>query len=428
MTTLYILSILVLLSFISTSSILLSNKSNGIAFAFSSIPPHHRSPLLASSSSSSLNAIVNNNDNNNESNNNNKKDDTNNERMKSSSSSFSLSTYQKNRALETFTSLDASRFHFQILFVDTDNTMGRISEGLLARIAEYNDALFVLFPSSATTVQNENEDGMPSAETVQKCETLGLCEHRSTELGTSFELENDLDEYDLIIVMNDEMRSLLLRSIPVVSDQQYYSSKIRLLSDFLSTNNNCVSSLVEEEEGEEAFLSDPTTGNNKNKNKLVLHDMLEYDLYERVEPYQDFIIDNDAMIVNSDIFSSSRYDVEDNDDYDEDQLLSTSNLKSSWSMTEAALILATAGITQFCLSTIDLQMDQAYQRLLKDNHFFTTSNQSSSWNSDIDDQIRRCSSHLSGYFSPQQRKEKYNQYYTEYYASMTTKNTATAEE
>ena len=51
---------------------------------------------------------------------------------------FSLSSYQKARAEETSKYLDASRFHFQILFVVNDNFHGRIAEGMLARVAEYN--------------------------------------------------------------------------------------------------------------------------------------------------------------------------------------------------------------------------------------------------------------------------------------------------
>lgn len=50
---------------------------------------------------------------------------------------FSLSEYQKARAKATSNALDASRFHFQILFVDNDNFHARIAEGMLSRIAEY---------------------------------------------------------------------------------------------------------------------------------------------------------------------------------------------------------------------------------------------------------------------------------------------------
>ena len=67
-----------------------------------------------------------------------------------SNDGFSLSAYQRARALETSNVLDASRFHFQICFVDNDNFHGRIAEGMLGRIAEYNDAMCVIFPASAT--------------------------------------------------------------------------------------------------------------------------------------------------------------------------------------------------------------------------------------------------------------------------------------
>jgi hypothetical protein len=50
---------------------------------------------------------------------------------------FSLAAYQKARAKETAKILDASRFHFQILFVDNNNFHARIAGGMLAKIAEY---------------------------------------------------------------------------------------------------------------------------------------------------------------------------------------------------------------------------------------------------------------------------------------------------
>ena len=55
----------------------------------------------------------------------------------SSDITFSLSAYQKARAKATSNALDASRFHFQILFVDNNSFSGRIAEGMLSRIAEY---------------------------------------------------------------------------------------------------------------------------------------------------------------------------------------------------------------------------------------------------------------------------------------------------
>ena len=71
------------------------------------------------------------------------------------SSSLSLGTgglrdWQRLRARETADALDASRYHLQILFVDEGDGKGRIAEGLLARVGEWNDAVNILFPSSTS--------------------------------------------------------------------------------------------------------------------------------------------------------------------------------------------------------------------------------------------------------------------------------------
>jgi len=379
-----------------------SSNNNNVALAFTA-PQYLQHHYRSSSSSSLLNAITGNDDESDDSNNtkdDNDKDNSvvDNESITTTTSSttFSLESYQRNRAMETFDALDATRFHFQILFVDTNNSMGRIAEGLLGRIAEYNDAMFVLFPSSATL--NGYGDATPSEETNRMCSELNLCPIRSTDLGTSFSID-DLDEYDLVIVINDDIRSFILRSIDDDKDQRYYSSKVRLLSDFLNTDNNNVLSPIMEE----------------NEDKLVLDNILEYDLLERIKPYQDYINNNNAMtmMMSDDIFASS-----DNDnDNDDDELSVTSLLLQSSSsfsskLKEAALIVATAGVAQFCLSTMDIQMDQAFSRLLQDNAKFFFENKKE-WD-DIDDQIRRCSSHISGYFSPQQRKEKYDKFCKNY--------------
>ena len=107
-----------------------------------------------------------------------------------SNDGFSLSAYQRARALETSNTLDASRFHFQICFVDNDNFHGRIAEGMLGRIAEYNDALFTIFPSSATISSSPKapRDAAAPEEAVAICEELGLCSVRCSEMGTSFDI------------------------------------------------------------------------------------------------------------------------------------------------------------------------------------------------------------------------------------------------
>mmetsp|Transcript_22543 Transcript_22543/g.34756 ORF Transcript_22543/g.34756 Transcript_22543/m.34756 type:complete len:177 (+) Transcript_22543:69-599(+) len=138
----------------------------------------------------------------------------------SSSSSFSLSAYQKARAKETSNQLDASRFHFQILFVDNDNFHGRIAEGMLAQIAEYNDALFTLFPYSSTVESSSSfettttrgttpMDPTAPLEALVVCEALGLCSITCAEEGTAFDVSYCLDQYDLIIAINEDIQSRL---------------------------------------------------------------------------------------------------------------------------------------------------------------------------------------------------------------------------
>ena len=89
-----------------------------------------------------------------------------------SDNQFSLAAYQRARAKETSAQLDASRFHFQILFVDNNNFHGRIAEGMLAKIAEYNDALFTLFPYSSYEAPL---DSSAPLEAMDICESLELC-------------------------------------------------------------------------------------------------------------------------------------------------------------------------------------------------------------------------------------------------------------
>lgn len=464
-------------------------------------PSHHRRLQLDSDLSLRVSRADNNNNNSNSSNSNtgdNDGDDTSSSSSSiptttpssSSSSSFSLASYQQERLRDTFQVLDGSRFHFQILFVDTDNTLGRLCEGVCQRIAEYNDALFVLFPASATMLLEARrrsstssyfdgrEDGMPTAATIQRCESLGLCAQTSTDVGTTFTLEL-LAMYDLVIVMNDEQRSLILRALATSSssssiasssfssssssmledEQQYYGSKIRVLSDFLNSNNfnfrhgdddDDDNDNTKEEESMSATTTTATThgssdddGDSDSNYDTILQGMLDDDLYERAEPYTEYIQNNEVSIINSNIFNAD-IDIDKDDDYDDednddDSTASLALLHSSQSMIEAAMIVAIAGMTKFCVTTMEIQMDRAYEQLLVENQFFrelgstdvdttttttttptptttpavptgTNTTHGRVWNTTIDDQIRRCSSHISGYFSRQQRQEKYNYY------------------
>ena len=270
--------------------------------------------------------------------------------------SFSLSAYQRACAVETSKSLDGSRLHFQILFVDDDNAKGRIAEGLLARVAEHNDAMFVLFPASATIASSRNapRDAAAPEDAVKICESLGLCSTRCTMIGTSFDLSY-LDEYDLIVAMDEDIRSLILRSLPH-ADQEYYSPRCRLLSEFLSPEFCKI---------------------NNAKKETILLNMLDSELFGRVAPLSDSITDRSSNVFFTD-------------------------------QGEAALILASAGLTRFCLDTIDVQFEASFQSLLQAN-IGRNPRLQADWDL-ADEQLRRCSAAITGYFSPAQRKTRFEEY------------------
>jgi len=289
--------------------------------------------------------------------------------------SFSLSKYQKARAIETVQALDASRQHFQIMFVDDDNVLGRTAEGLLARVAEHNDAMFILFPASSTMEESRNapRDAAAPLRAVTVCQSLGLCETRSTMMGTAFDVSY-LDEYDLVIAMNDDIRLSMLRSL-TVTDQEYYSPKVRLLSEFLSPEFCSVSDQQQQQQQQQQLVP-----NEANSATNMFLEMLDQDLRDRVSPCADLVIDS-----SSNILMSHRL---------EHQI--------------AALILASSGITKFCLDTMQTQFDLALDSLMEMNFYLPEHLELT--NDEADDQLRKCSHSVTGFFSREQRKSRFERH------------------
>jgi hypothetical protein len=302
-----------------------------------------------------------------------------------------LQEYQRQCALEASQSLDASRLHFQILFVDDDNAKGRIAEGLLAKIAEYNDAMSVLFPASATISSSRHapRDAAASAPILQVCHSLGLCPTRSETMGTDFCLRY-LDDYDLIICLSEEIQSLILRSLGAADDsnsQDYYRPRCRLLSEFLSPT--FVTSTMKQVPCNDA--------NNKSNNKYVQWSMLDTFYQERVATYLDHVLDR-----SSNLFASTT-------------TTSTSSgsclvVQDDWPITEAGLILASGGIAKFCLETIEAQLEEALDSLLERN-VYKQEHLLQPWE-DVDRQLCRCNFVVTGYFSPGQRKKRFEKHLT----------------
>ena len=338
---------------------LLGSKLPSMTFALS-FPSSPSSPFSSSSSSSNYN----------------------------NHDSFALSDYQKARALETAQSLDASRLHFQIMFVDDDNIKGRIAEGLLARVAEYNDAMFILFPTSSTIDASRNapRDAAAPERAVAVCESLGLCETTSTMDGTSFDLSY-LDEYDLLITMDDDIRSLILRSLSA-ADQEYYAPKVRLLSEFLSPEfcsiNGKQGTSPARNEQDDILSQDktiPKTTQGITSDGRLLLDMLDQELRDRVAPCSDLVIGRSTNVLMSQQFDNQ---------------------------VAAALIIASSGITKFCLETMQAQFDSAFESLLIVNfhnveHLMVSGEQA-------DAQLRRCSHSVTGFFSREQRLSRFERH------------------
>lgn len=341
---------------------------------------------------------------------------------------FSLAAYQRARALETSESLDASRLHFQILFVDEDNSKGRIAEGLLARVAEYNDAMFILFPSSTTLLANQHEssyrDASVSEGALSICKSLDLCSTRCESLGTSFDLSY-LDEYDLIIAMDDGIRSRILESLgSSEEDQGYYGPKCRLLSEFLSTDFCCSGKRYQNIDNKSNHDNDKGFNGDKSKNSNIDHqlllNMLDSELQDRVALFSDHVIN---ICRNNDVFWKGRVPRNVIEIQSEPRILMNDRgaavpniAEGSWPMVEGAMILASAGLTRFCLDTIDTQFETAFEAILRRN-FYLVEHLNLSWDK-ADEQLRRCSASVSGYFSPKYREAKFKQHIAELSASL----------
>ena len=269
---------------------------------------------------------------------------------------------------------------------------------MLARIAEYNDALFTLFPYSATidTSANAPIDSSAPEEALTICDYLGLCPTSCSEDGTSFNVAYDLDQYDLIIAVDDTIQNLILRSLPKGSEG--YEHKCRSLSEFLSVNFCGV------------------------ENITSIQDMIEPGMWEKAKPYYDAarasfdsssstISDNNKGRSGGDIFTDSKS----TDVYHPRMILNENGAaipnQSGWPLVEAAMLVACAGITRFCLDTMDAQFDEAFVQLLG-RHFYRKEDLEISVD-DADDQLRLGSLSVTGYFSPKERRARILQHFEE---------------
>merc|ERR1712232_562077 len=99
---------------------------------------------------------------------------------------------------------------------------------------------------------------------------------------------------------------------------------------------------------------------------ISLQDVIEPQFWERAKPFYDL-----AKECDSNIFSDSATTW--NDINQPRLILSEAGAAvpniNGWPMVEAAMLVACAGVTKFCLDTMDSQFDEAFQTLLG-QHFY----------------------------------------------------------
>ena len=338
------------------------------------------------------------------------------------SSSLSLGTglrdWQRLRARETADALDASRYHLQILFVDEGDGKGRIAEGLLARVGEWNDAVNILFPASTSVCDpSKPVDVRPNAEAVAVCASLELCASRSKAEGSYFDMSY-LESYDLVVALNDDIRQLIMRSLPSEADQTYYGPKCRLLSEFLSC--------------------DFTGGGRRENLAESLPAWLDEDLYQRVRPFIPHVdgassevfraapsasapalvlLRSDDEGLGQDQSRRNQKETEEEEEEEEETpgaataakaVYAAPNLEDAWPKAEAAMVVAAAGLARFCLETIDESFAQDFATLL-DTYFCRAEHLDLPW-PEADARLRH--STISGYFSPEERKRRFDAHMT----------------
>jgi hypothetical protein len=121
--------------------------------------------------------------------------------------------------------VDASRYHAQVLFVDDDNTRGRMAECCADALAHWADAGWWIYPHSCCLTEDQALRSDPRQEAILT--SLGFDGTRVTAAGAALAKE-DLDAYDLVICADAAVRDAVL----ALGDDESYETSVRLLKDF----------------------------------------------------------------------------------------------------------------------------------------------------------------------------------------------------
>ena len=263
-------------------------------------------------------------------------------------------------------------------------------------IVEYNDALYTLFATAVTLVdqpRHNDTDATVTPTTLQVCQDLALCPVQSSETGSSFNT-SQWDQYDLLVATDEALAARLLAMNNDQSDA--YMDKIRTLADFV-----------------------PFATKNKDTDDLILVQRLEPDLWDRVAPYTHLWDDMDRVFRYATVGCSSSPLLV----WQDENNVAATNCQS-WPLAQAGLIAATACLVDFLLATIDRDMHEALDNLvethcryyytrLAHNDTRTPANNEADIDA-LDDQIRRSNAMLTGYFSPHTRRAKIQDCWTKW--------------
>ena len=134
-----------------------------------------------------------------------------------------LAEWQKARVQSL--DVDASRYHAQVLFVDDDNTRGRMAECCADALAHWADAGWWIYPHSCCLTEDQALRSDPRQEAILT--SLGFDGTRVTAAGAALAKE-DLDAYDLIVCADAAVRDAVL----ALGGDESYETSVRLLEDF----------------------------------------------------------------------------------------------------------------------------------------------------------------------------------------------------
>lgn len=137
--------------------------------------------------------------------------------------------------------VDWSRFHLQLLFVDSDDCgAARIAHGMFESIAIWNGYGRSLYPWSAGTGAHD-ADPSKVVSMMSQAESLGFSSRLFARSPEQLEL-NDLYMYDMVIAMDSTIEEAILARFSGeldeawddAGDREFYRQRVCKLSDFLS--------------------------------------------------------------------------------------------------------------------------------------------------------------------------------------------------